>query len=57
MGFLGNLVKGVANVVVSPVVVVTDVLKGDFENTGKVVDNVIDSIGDGVEDLTKGDLL
>lgn len=57
MGFLGNLIKGAVNTVVSPIVVVTDVVKGDFENTGTVVENIIDSIGDGVDDLTNGDLI
>ena len=57
MGLLGNLIKGAVNVIVSPLVVVTDVVKGDFDNTSKVVENVIDSVEDSVEDLTKGDLL
>ena len=57
MGLLGNLLKGALNVVISPVVVVTDAVTGDFENTAKVVENVIDAVGDGVEDLTNGDLL
>jgi hypothetical protein len=56
MGLFGNLIKGTLNVVVSPVVIVTDVLQGDFSNTGQVIENVIDSVGDGVEDLTNGDL-
>ena len=56
MGLFGNLIKGVVNVVVSPIVVITDVVKGDFENTGNVIENVIDSIDDGVEDLMNGDL-
>lgn len=57
MGLLGNLIKGALNVVISPVVVVTDAVTGDFENTAKVVENVIDAVGDGVEDLTNGNLL
>lgn len=57
MGFLGNLVKGALNVVVAPLVVVTDVIKGDFDNTDTVVENVVDSVGDAVEDLMEGDIL
>ena len=57
MGLLGNLLKGALNVVISPVVVVTDAVTGDFENTAKVVENVIEAVGDGVEDLTNGDLI
>ena len=57
MGLFGSLLKGVVNVVVSPIVVVTDVVKGDFENTEKVVENVIDSVGNSAEDLLNGDLL
>ena len=57
MGLFGNLIKGALNVVVSPIVVVTDTLKGDFDNTGKIVDNVIDSVEDSIDDITKGDLL
>lgn len=57
MGLLGNLIKGALNVAISPVVIVTDVVTGDLSNTGQIVENVIDSIGDGVEDLTNGDLL
>lgn len=56
MGLLGNLIKGVANVVISPIVVVTDVVTGDFENTAKVVENLIDATSDGVDDLINGDL-
>ena len=56
MGLFGNLIKGVVNVAISPIVVVTDVLQGDFENTAQVVENVVDSVSDGVEDLTNGDL-
>lgn len=56
MGVFGNLLKGVLNAAVSPIVVATDLLKGDFENTGKVAENIIDSIDDAVEDLTNGDL-
>ena len=56
MSLFGNLIKGVANVVISPIVVVTDVVTGDFENTSKVVENVIDSVSDGIEDLMDGDL-
>jgi hypothetical protein len=57
MGLLGNLIKGTLNVVISPVVVVTDVISGDFKNSSKVVENVIDAVEEGVEDLTNGDLL
>lgn len=57
MGLLGNLIKGALNVAISPIVVITDVVTGDLSNTGQVIENVIDSIGDGVEDLTNGDLL
>ncbi len=57
MGLFGNIIKGTVNLVISPLVVVTDVLKGDCENTSKVVDNIIDSVGDGVDDLMNGDLL
>jgi hypothetical protein len=59
MGFLGNLIKGVVNTAVTPIAIVTDVVKGDLElnNTSKIVDNVIDSVGDGVDDLINGDLL
>lgn len=56
MGFFGNLVKGAVNVAISPIVVVTDVIKGDFDSTSTVIDNVVDSVSDGVEDLTNGDL-
>jgi hypothetical protein len=56
MGLFGNLIKGIANVVISPIVVVADVVTGDFENTGKAVENVIDSVSEGVEDLINGDL-
>lgn len=56
MGLFGNLIKGVANVVISPIVIVTDVVVGDFENTSKVVENIIDATGDGVDDLINGDL-
>ena len=57
MGLFGNLIKGALNVAVSPLVVVTDVVKGDFDNTSKVVENVVDSVGDGVDDLMNGDLI
>lgn len=57
MGLFGNLLKGVVNVAISPLVVVTDVVKGDFDNTSKVVENVVDSVGDGVDDLMDGDLI
>lgn len=57
MGLFGNLIKGVVNVAISPLVVVTDVVKGDFDNTSKVVENVVDSVGDGVDDLMNGDLI
>lgn len=57
MGLFGNLLKGVVNVAISPLVVVTDVVKGDFDNTSKVVENVVDSVGDGVDDLMNGDLI
>jgi len=56
MGLLGSLLKGALNVAISPVVVVTDTLKGDFENTEKVVDNVIESVQDSIDDLINGDL-
>lgn len=56
MGLFGNLIKGVVNVAVSPLVVATDLLKGDFNNTADVVENVINSVTDGAEDLTNGDL-
>lgn len=56
MGFLGNILKGAVNVAISPLVVVTDVVKGDFDNTSKVIDNVVDSVGDGLDDLMNGDL-
>lgn len=57
MGLFGNLLKGAVNVAISPLVVVTDVVKGDFDNTSKVVENVVDSVGDGVDDLMNGDLI
>jgi len=57
MGLFGKLIKGALNVAISPVVIVTDTLSGDFENTAKVVENVIDATSEGVEDLTNGDLL
>ncbi len=57
MGLFGNLIKGAVNVAISPLVVVTDVVKGDFDNTSKVVENVVDSVGDGVDDLMNGDLI
>lgn len=53
MGLFGNLLKGVVNVAISPLVVV----KGDFDNTSKVVENVVDSVGDGADDLMNGDLI
>ena len=56
MGLFGNLVKGALNVVVSPLVVATDILKGDFENTSNITDNVVNSVSDSVEDLTNGNL-
>lgn len=57
MGLFGNLIKGALNVVIAPVVVVTDVLQGDFDNSGKIVENIVDSIEDGVEDLTEGKII
>ncbi len=56
MGLFGNLIKGVVNIAISPIVVVTDVVQNDFENTSKVVENVIDATVEGLDDLTKGDL-
>lgn len=56
MGLFGNTLKGALNVVISPVVVVTDVVAGDFSNTGQVIENVIDSVDEGLEDLINGDL-
>jgi hypothetical protein len=57
MGLFGELIKGALNVVISPIVVVTDTLQGDFTNSSKIVENVIEAIDEGVEDLTNGDLL
>lgn len=57
MGLFGNLIKGTFNLVVSPIVVATDIVKGDFDNTGKIIDNVIDSVDDGIDDLTNGDII
>jgi len=56
MGLFGNLIKGVVNVAISPIVLVTDVVKGDFENSSKIVENVVDAVGEGTEDLSNGDL-
>lgn len=56
MAFFGNLIKGVVNVAVSPIVLVTDVVKGDFENSSRIIENVVDSVGEGTEDLLNGDL-
>ena len=57
MGLLGNLIKGVVNIAVAPIVIVTDVVKGDFENTGDIFENVVNIIGDSVEDITNGDII
>lgn len=57
MGLFGNLIKGALNVAISPIVIVSDAVSGDFENTSKIVENVIDATEEGVEDLTNGDLL
>ena len=57
MGLFGNLIKTGLNIAISPIVIVSDTLQGDFENTSKIVENVIDAVGEGVEDLTNGDLL
>jgi len=57
MRLFGNILKGALNVAISPIVVVTDTLKGDFENTGKVIDNVIESVEDSVDDVINGELL
>lgn len=57
MGLFGSLVKLAVTTVTSPVVVVTDVLKGDFSNTSQVVENVINTTGEAVEDIVNGDLI
>lgn len=57
MGFLRNILKGATNVAISPLAIATDVVKGDFDNTSKIIDNVIDSVEDGADDLINGDLL
>ena len=57
MGLFGSLIKGALNVAISPIVIVTDTLKGDFDNTGKVIDNVIESVEDSLDDVINGDLL
>jgi phage-related protein len=57
MGLFGNVIKGALNIAISPIVLVTDTVTGDFENSSKIVENVIDSIDEGVEDLSNGDIL
>ena len=57
MGLFGNVIKGALNVAISPIVLVTDAVTGDFENSSKIVENVIDSIDEGIEDLSNGDIL
>lgn len=56
MGLFGNLIKGAVNVAISPIVLATNVVTGDFENTAKIVENVIDATSEGVDDLINGDL-
>lgn len=57
MGLFGSLVKLAVTTVTSPVVVVTDVLKGDFSNTSQVVENVINTTGEAIENIVDGDLI
>ena len=57
MGLVGNLIKGVVNKAVAPIVIVTDVVKGDFDNTGNIIENVVDTVEDSIEDIINGDLI
>lgn len=57
MGLFGNLIKVALNVVVSPLIVVTDIVKGDFENSEKIIENVVEASSDGVEDLIEGKII
>jgi hypothetical protein len=56
MGFFGNVLGATLKTVITPAVIVTDIVKGDFDNTSRVIDSTIDSVGDAFEDLLDGDL-
>lgn len=56
MGFLGELVKGISKVVITPLAIVNDVINDD-NKTGELIEGIIENTDNGVEDLLNGDLI
>jgi len=60
MGFFGNIIGAAVNVAVSPIAVVLDgvalVTGREPTNTGDLLINTIDKLGDAAEDLTNGNV-
>lgn len=58
MGFLGNIFSAGVKTVLTPIVVVKDIVSDDDNyTTSDHVEDIIDDIEEGCEDLGEGDLL
>jgi len=60
MGFFGNLIGAAVNVAVSPIALVIDgvslVTGKEPTNTGNLIVNTVEKLGDAVEDLKNGNV-
>lgn len=59
MGFLTNIFEVGIKVVLTPVALGVDILRGDLgvEGTGNLLNSVGDSLEDAVDNLGKGDII
>lgn len=56
MSFLGELIQGVTKVVISPIVIVHDIIHGE-DKTIDLVSDVVDHTIYGCDDLINGEIL
>lgn len=58
MGFLSGLITATVKTVLTPLVVVKDVVTGDLpEGTADHVEDIVDDISESLDDLADGDLI
>ncbi len=58
MGFLSGIITATVKTVLTPLVVVKDVLEGDLpEGTAEHAEDIVEDIAKSVDDLANGDLI
>mgnify|MGYP003404102928 CR=1 FL=1 len=60
MGFFSNIISATVKTVLTPVAIVTDVVKiplgGKPDTTKELIESAVEDVGDGLSDLADGDL-